>query len=44
MYLDALFPGYKVEDIKADVPRDLQVAETLNHFPIPTDEEIHLLR
>jgi len=44
MYLDALFPGYQVEDIKKDVPWDLQVAQTLSHFPIPTDEEIHHLR
>jgi len=44
MYLDALFPRYKMEDIKGDVPWDLPVAETLGHFPIPTDEEIHLLR
>jgi glutaconate CoA-transferase, subunit B len=44
MYLDALFPGYTVKDIKADVPWDLKVAETLSHFPIPTDEEILFLR
>ena len=44
MYLDALFPGYTVEDIKKDVPWDLKIAGTLSHFPIPTDEEIHFLR
>jgi glutaconate CoA-transferase subunit B len=44
MYLDALFPGYTVKDIKADVPWDLKVADELSHFPIPTDEEIHYLR
>lgn len=44
LYLDALFPGYTVEDIKADVPWDLKVADTLSHFPVPTDEEIYELR
>jgi glutaconate CoA-transferase, subunit B len=44
MYLDALFPGYTVEEIKADIPWDMKVADTLGHFPIPTDEEILFLR
>ena len=44
MYLDAVFPGYTVADIKADVPWDLKVADTLSHFPVPTDEEIYYLR
>lgn len=44
MYLDAVFPGYTVEEIKADVPWDLKVADTLSHFPVPTDEEIYHLR
>ncbi|OPY89835.1 MAG: 3-oxoadipate CoA-transferase subunit B [Syntrophaceae bacterium PtaU1.Bin231] len=44
MYLDAVFPGYTVEDIKADVPWELKVADTLSHFPVPTDEEIYYLR
>lgn len=44
MYLDALFPGFTVDDIRADIPWDLKVADTLSHFPIPTDEEIYYLR
>ncbi len=44
MYLDALFPGISVEDVKADVPWDLKVADELKSFPIPTDEEIGFLR
>ena len=44
MVLDAVFPGYTVEDIQADIPWDLKVADTLSHFPVPTDEEIYYLR
>jgi glutaconate CoA-transferase subunit B len=44
MYLDALFPGVNVESVRADVPWDLKVADTLHAFPIPTDEEIDFLR
>jgi len=28
MYLDALFPGFTVDDIRADIPWDLKVADT----------------
>ena len=44
MYLDALFPGVNVEDVRAEVPWDLQVADTLHSFPVPCDEEIDFLR
>lgn len=44
MYLDALFPGITVDDVRADIPWDLQVADTLHSFPVPTDEEIDFLR
>ncbi len=44
MYLDALFPGTPVEDVQADIPWRLKVAERLSSFPIPTDEEIEILR
>ncbi len=44
MYLDALFPGVKVDDVRADIPWDLKVADTLHSFPVPTDEEIEFLR
>ena len=44
MYLDALFPGKTVEDVKADVPWDLKVADTIHSLPVPCDEEIDFLR
>lgn len=44
MYLAALFPGVCVETVKADVPWDLKIADTLGSFPVPTDEEIKALR
>lgn len=44
MYLDALFPGVTLEEVRADVPWDLQVAETISSFPVPHDEEIDFLR
>ena len=30
MYLDALFPGVTVEEVRADIPWDLRVADTVN--------------
>jgi glutaconate CoA-transferase subunit B len=44
MYLDALFPGVTVDAVRAEVPWDLQVADKLHSFPVPTDEEIEFLR
>lgn len=44
MYLDALFPGVTVEQVKARIPWDLKVADKLSAYPIPTDEEILALR
>lgn len=44
MYLDALFPGMTVDDVRADIPWDLQVAEEIQSFPVPDDEEINFLR
>lgn len=44
MYLDALFPGITLEQVKADIPWNLKVADQLGSFPIPTDEEIIALR
>ncbi|MEE9911632.1 MAG: hypothetical protein K4571_07895 [Deltaproteobacteria bacterium] len=44
MYLDALFPGVTVAQVRADVPWDLKVADPLSSFPVPTDEEIIFLR
>ena len=44
MYLDALFPGVSVEDVRADIPWDLKVADAIQSFPVPMDEEIDFLR
>ena len=44
MYLEALFPGMTVDDVRADIPWDLQVAEEIQSFPVPDDEEIDFLR
>ena len=44
MYLDALFPGITIENVKADIPWDLKIADELKSFPIPTDAEIDFLR
>jgi glutaconate CoA-transferase subunit B len=44
MYLDALFPGVTVDDVRTDIPWDLKVADTIHSFPVPTDEEITFLR
>jgi len=44
MYLDALYPGVTVENVRADVPWDLKVADRLSGFPVPTDEEISFIR
>ena len=44
MYLDALFPGVSVDEVKADIPWDLMVADTVKSFPVPYDEEIEFLR
>jgi glutaconate CoA-transferase subunit B len=44
IYLDALFPGVTVEDVRADISWDLKVADTIKSFPVPTNEEIEILR
>ena len=44
IYLDALFPGVTIDEVRVDVPWDLQVAAELHSFPVPTDEEIEFLR
>ncbi len=40
MYLDGLFDGVSVEDVKSIVPWDLQVASDLIQVPPPTTEEL----
>lgn len=44
MYLDALFPGVTVEEVQAEIPWTLQVADSIQSFPRPDDEEIDFLR
>lgn len=44
MYLDALFPGVTVDDVRADIPWNLKVADEIHSFPVPDDEEIDFLR
>ena len=44
MYLDALFPGVTLDEVKALIPWDLKIADPLNKYPIPTEAEILALR
>ncbi|MBN1635114.1 MAG: hypothetical protein JW920_01285 [Deltaproteobacteria bacterium] len=44
MYLAGLHPGASVEDIRKDVPWDLNVADELDATPVPTEEELHIIR
>lgn len=44
MYLNALFPGVSLNDVRADIPWDLKVADPLESFPVPEDDEINFLR
>ncbi len=44
MYLDALFPGVTVEEVQSEIPWKLQIADRIQSFPQPVDEEINFLR
>ncbi len=44
MYLFALAPGVSLDTVRSRVPWDLKVAENLESFPVPTDEELTFLR
>jgi glutaconate CoA-transferase subunit B len=44
LYLDALFPGVTLDEVRMDIPWDLKVTDTLHSFPVPYDEEIDFLR
>jgi len=44
VYLESLFPGVDLNKIKSKVPWDLEVANPLKPFPIPTEEEINYIR
>lgn len=44
MYLSALAPGSTLEAVKSKIPWDLKVADHLENFPVPTDDELTFLR
>ena len=44
IYLSALAPGVSVYDVKAKVPWELKIAETLEKFPVPDEHELKALR
>jgi len=44
MYLAGLHPGASVEDIRNDVPWDLNVADELESTSLPTEEELNIIR
>jgi glutaconate CoA-transferase subunit B len=44
LYLAQIHPGVKVEDVKKEVPWDLQVAQDLTETQAPTAEEIDFIR
>lgn len=44
IYLAGIFPGRSLEDIRAEVPWDLEVAADLEELPAPSQEEVDLIR
>jgi glutaconate CoA-transferase subunit B len=44
MYLDSIFPGKKIEDIKKKVPWNLKINPDLKVEQLPTYEEIMMVR
>jgi glutaconate CoA-transferase subunit B len=44
MYLKALYPGVRIEDVKALVDWDLKVAPVLEDVEPPTEEQIRVMR
>lgn len=44
IYLSETFPGVTVEEIKAEVPWDLKVADDVKPAPSPTEQEIYWIR
>lgn len=44
IYLDGLFPGHTLEEVKAEVPWDLKVADEVKAMPPPTREEVDMIR
>jgi glutaconate CoA-transferase subunit B len=44
IYLAETFPGVTIDDIKADVPWDLKVADDVHAAPYPAEQEIYWIR
>jgi len=44
MYLESYHPGVTVEDIKSKVPWDLRISPNVQRTPLPSDEELALMR
>jgi glutaconate CoA-transferase subunit B len=44
MYLASYHPGVTIEEIKELVSWDLKIAEDVHETPMPTEEELELLR
>ncbi len=44
LYLDAIYPGVGIEQVKSKIPWNLKIAEKLREIPLPTREEIEFLR
>jgi glutaconate CoA-transferase subunit B len=44
MYLTGLHPGATVEEVRKDIPWDLTVADTLEVTPLPTEEDLSIIR
>jgi len=44
VYLESLLPGVDLNKVMSKVPWDLQVANPLKPFPIPSEEEINYIR
>ncbi|NHI91633.1 MAG: glutaconate CoA-transferase [Candidatus Lokiarchaeota archaeon] len=44
LYLDSVHPGYEVDDIQKDIPWELKVSPNLKRTPIPTMDELDIMR
>ncbi|NLL21790.1 MAG: glutaconate CoA-transferase [Firmicutes bacterium] len=44
MYLDTIYPGVKIDDVKASVGWDLKISKDLKTAPFPTEAELNALR
>jgi len=44
IYLDSLHPGVDLESVKKDIPWELKVAPNVKRTPLPTQEEIDIMR